>query len=345
MNRDFGPLEKAIIGLGFLYNAHAMALEVLNILGDEKSVEFIGSIESEWEASGTLPDLSHETETGQCQVSLTEEQVVNACSGILDAYDAARSDSSRDERIQLRATIEAIYSLRDFARSAATVLKEQPAGLSKASLLNRPLGSFPLRPAQTKSLGAAGYRTLGDLYMAPAIEIMGRGGLSAGQVSTLDDILENYILAYVALSDIPILSKLSNLGTTLVGDHYRLQDKAAHTWLKELPRYFLDVNTQLPLRTTRRSTDKYGTHYYFGWESFIIFLDDKHPHSYRLYKKFLSLLAEAFGPNGKGLPPARRSHFDVWVRFKFIPDWEALRAHHKALKRAQKQALKSQQTP
>ena len=107
--------EKAIVMIAFGYRRYSSAILAMDNYGDIKSSNLVTQILDFWRKTDLIPDLSHKSTFGAISLSPSADDIVNTCSGLIEAFDAFRESASRS-RVNLRHSIETLFELRAFAR-------------------------------------------------------------------------------------------------------------------------------------------------------------------------------------------------------------------------------------
>lgn len=182
---------KAFLTLIFAYHSFDIALRAMDAVGDDISASAINKIRSEWDDSGNIPDLSHETRVGPVRMCPTQEEIIRVCTSLIDAYDTAR-ESGEWKQLNLRKSVEALFELRAFARLACS--DSDANKLSKGKKwLKSSLSELPIPVATSKKLVRAGYSTLESLMKVNDESISALTGLSHNQISKCHEVIFNYL--------------------------------------------------------------------------------------------------------------------------------------------------------
>lgn len=224
--------ERGILALMFGYTSFGAALRAMDAYGDERSATLVSEVRSVWEGSGTVPDLSHENRFGHVRLNPSREDVILACTGMIDAFDSTRESNDR-ARLSLRKTIEVLFELRAFARLQPPETAPRTACDGTSDILQRELSAFPLSAGQLNKLKRGGYLRLGELSDSSNMKIAGKCGLTENQVANVHGILNNYFLATVRLEDITFRSRFEELGKELLGGDFEPVVLTSDVWLQK----------------------------------------------------------------------------------------------------------------
>lgn len=222
--------ERGILALAFGYNSFGAALRAMDAYGDERSAHLVNELRSAWQASGTIPDLSHENRFGFVRLNPTRDDLVMACTGVIDSYDSARESGDRS-KLSLRQTVEALFELRAFARLQPSGAAPTQSGESAAPVLQRELNAFPLNAGQVNKLKKGGYLRLRDLKGVPVKTIAGKCGMTERQVAAVDEVLANYLLATVTLHEIAFRASFEASGKEALGESFEAIGTTGEIWL------------------------------------------------------------------------------------------------------------------
>lgn len=293
--------EQIICSLVFAYETYDLAIRAMDTYGDEKSANFLNALRSAWEASGTVPELSHNTHCGYIQIRPNRDEILRACSGLITAYDKARESSERSSKIQLRNTIESLFDLRAHSRLNSNGAKQQTNHGLKDTLLSRQLTTFPLSSGQISKLKIGGYYRLRDLFEQDVARIMGLCGMTQKQVENVDSVINNFLKVNIPVSELGFRQQLEEIGKSILGDEFCLVSGKSEFWLS---RYILfSDKKEMPKSSKRRRTTEHRlsghngheplyTPAKHGWESWLDALNNQPKTAFRQYTKWLKLLAD-----------------------------------------------------
>jgi hypothetical protein len=302
---DLTTDEQSICSLVFAYEAYDLAIRALDSYGDEKSAYFLGAFQTEWEKTGKIPDLSHNTKCGYIQMRPNRDEVLGACSGLISAYDNARESLERSSKLQLRRTIEALFDLRALSRLKSDGQKPQKSDSLRDILLSRQLATFPLSSGQITKLKNGGYHRLGDLFEQHETRIMGLCGMTQKQVENVDAVINNYLKVNIPFSELGFRQQLEAIGKSILGDEFCLIKGTTEFWLSQ--DFILSNQRNVPKSRTCRTT-----HYYLdgfkgqeptyrpvkhGWETWLVALNQQPKSAFSQYTKWLKLVADRRDPS------------------------------------------------
>lgn len=222
--------EHGVLALMFGYQYFDAALRAMDSLGDERSAITLNQLRTDWEGSGNIPNLSHETPFGHVQLAPTRDDVVQVCTGMIDAYDSMRESGER-AKLSLRSTIEALFELRAFARLQPSEVMASNISEAPANILHRELCTFLLNTGQVNKLKKGGFVQLGDIKGVPATTIAGKCGMTEKQVETVDGIISNYLLATVELEEIGFRTEFETQGKVALGESFEATGISGFIWL------------------------------------------------------------------------------------------------------------------
>jgi hypothetical protein len=220
---------KAFLTLIFAYHSFDIALRAMDAVGDDISASAINKIRSEWDDSGNIPDLSHETRVGPVRMCPTQEEIIRVCTSLIDAYDTAR-ESGEWKQLNLRKSVEALFELRAFARLACS--DSDANKLSKGKKwLKSSLSELPIPVATSKKLVRAGYSTLESLMKVNDESISALTGLSHNQISKCHELIFNYLKHHCASQCDYVAASVSHRLSKALGRTVVVSQSNWSTWL------------------------------------------------------------------------------------------------------------------
>jgi hypothetical protein len=202
----------------FAYRWYDHAVHALDALGDDESSAVINKIKTDWEDSGIVPDLSHESLFGLVKIHPNREEIIQACSGLIDAYDEKRISNER-VKLNLRKTIDSLFELRSFARQIAINPKNTEQAEKNWSLASP--REFPISTVIANKLMAADLKTMEMLKEHDDKTLSALTGLSNRQIEKAHQqifrFLEYQFKNRISKLEIALTPKLSEITGKPIG--------------------------------------------------------------------------------------------------------------------------------
>lgn len=279
--------EWGILSLMIGYRSFTAALKAMDGYGDDRSAQLINKVRASWESSGQVPDLSHKTAFGLVPLCPGRDEIVNACSGMIDAYDLMRESGER-VRPTLRRTVEALFELRALARVQSAGPQNPTPSSPRERILNLSLTELPLTATQVNRLKRGGYTKLRDLHGVPMEAVVGKCGFTEKQVASIDQVIDNFLKVTIKPADFVVWRRLHAFGSAHLGESFSLAE-GDFSLVPQDEAYWLShhvSSVQREATDTYRTTyeriirDKYypryswTTHSEYGWEYWLDALDN-----------------------------------------------------------------------